>query len=56
MKEWPVYFSLGIINLTIRSKPSNLASILVALLPIPLKDHFKGHRKTTTMQEQQINN
>ena len=40
----------------IRSKPSNLASILVALLPIPLSNHIKGHGKTTTMKEQQIHN
>jgi len=42
--------------LTIRFKPSNLASILVALLPIPPKYHFKEHGKTTAMKEQQIHN
>jgi len=55
-KEWPVYLSLGNIDSTIRSKPLNLASILVALLPIPPKYHFKGHGKTTDVKEQQIHN
>ena len=55
-KEWPVYLSLGNIDLTIRSKPSNLASILVALLPVPRKYHFKGHGKTSDVKEQQIHN
>jgi hypothetical protein len=50
-KEWPVHFSLPNIDLTIRSKPSNLASILVALLPVAPKYHFKGHRKTTAIKE-----
>jgi hypothetical protein len=53
-KEWPENFSLGNIDSTIRSKPSNLASILVALLSVPPKYHFKGHGKTTAMKEQQI--
>jgi hypothetical protein len=44
-KEWPVNWSLGNIDSTIRSKPSNRARILVALLPIPPKCHFKGHAK-----------
>jgi len=56
MKEWPVYLSLGNIDSTISSKPSNLASILVALLPVPRKYHFKGHGKTTAVKEQQIDN
>jgi len=45
--ELPVYVSLGNIDSTIRSKPSNLASILVALLPVPPKYHFKGHVDAT---------
>jgi len=53
-KEWPVYLSLGNIDSTIRSKSSNLASILVALFPIPPKYHFKGHGKTTAVKEQPI--
>ena len=55
-KEWPVYLSLGNIDLTIRSNPSNLASILVTLLPVPPKYHFKGHGKTTAVKEQQVHN
>jgi len=55
-KEWPVYLSLGNIDSTIRSKPSNLGSILVALLPIPPKYHFEGRGKTTAVKEQQIHN
>jgi hypothetical protein len=55
-KKWPVYLSLGNIDSTIRSKPSNLASILAALLPIPPKYYFKGHGKTTALKEQQIHN
>jgi hypothetical protein len=48
--------SLGNIDSTIRSEPSNLPSILVALLPVPLKYHFKEHGKTTPVKEQQIHN
>jgi len=48
--------SLGSIDSTIRSKPSILASILVALLPVPPKYHFTGHGKTTAVKEQQIYN
>jgi len=32
--KWPAYMSLGNNNLTIRAKPPNLGSILVALLPV----------------------
>jgi hypothetical protein len=38
------------------STPPNLSSILVALLPIPPKCHFRGHGKTTAVKEQQIHN
>jgi hypothetical protein len=55
-KERPVYLSLGDIDLMIRSKPSNLASIRLALLPVPPKYHFKGHGNTTAVKEQQIHN
>jgi hypothetical protein len=44
------------IDSTIRSKPSNLASILVALLPVPPKYPIKGHGKTTAVKDQQIYN
>jgi len=54
--EWPVYWSLGNTDPTIGSKPSNLASILVALLPVSTKYHFKAQGKTTPMKEQQIQN
>jgi len=40
----------------IRSRPVNLANLLVALLYVPPKSHFKGHRKTTAVKEQQIHN
>jgi hypothetical protein len=53
-KEWPVYLSLGNINPIIRSMPPNLATILVAHLPVPPKYHFKGHGKTPAVKEQQI--
>jgi hypothetical protein len=55
-KEWPVYLSLRNIDSTIRSTHSNLARILVALLPVPPKYHFKGHGKTTPIKKQQIHN
>jgi len=55
-KEWSVYLSLRNIDLTFRSKPSNLASIRVALVPDPPKCHFKRHGKITATKEQQINN
>jgi len=48
--------SLGNIYSTIRSQTSNLASILVALLPVPPKYHFKGLGTTTGVKEQQIHN
>jgi hypothetical protein len=35
---------------------SNLACILVTLLPVPLKYHFTGHGKTTAMKQPPINN
>jgi len=54
--EWPVYFSVGNINSTIGSKPPNLANIVVALVPVPPKYHFKGHGKTTAVKDQQIHN
>jgi hypothetical protein len=55
-KKWPIYLNLENIDSTIRSKPSNLASILVALLSIPPKYHFEGHVQTTAVKEQQIHN
>jgi hypothetical protein len=36
--------------------PLSLASILVALLPVPPKYHFKVHGKTTPLKNQQIHN
>jgi len=53
---WPVYLSLGNIDWTIRSNPLNLASFLVALLPIAPKHHFKEHGKPTAVKEHQIHN
>jgi len=44
-KEWPLYWSLGNIDSTSRSKPSNPACIPVALLPVPLECHCKRHGK-----------
>jgi len=38
----------------IRSKPSDIASILVAPFPVPPEYHSKGHGKTTTVKDQQI--
>jgi len=38
--------------LTIRSKLLNLASIVVALLSVPPKYHFKEHGKTTPVKKQ----
>jgi len=43
--EWPVYLFLRNVDLMIRSNPSNLASILVALLPVTPKFNYKGHGK-----------
>lgn len=40
----------------ISSKPSNLQSILFALLPVPPKHHFKSHANTTAVNKQQIHN
>jgi len=38
----------------IRSKPSNLACIFVALHPVPLKYHFKGHWKKSGVKKHEI--
>jgi hypothetical protein len=48
--------NLGNIDSTIRSEPSNLACILVALLPVAPKYQFTVYGKTTAMKEQQIHN
>jgi hypothetical protein len=45
--------SLGIIDSTISSKPFNLASILLALLPIRPKYQFTRPGTTPAMKEQQ---
>jgi len=55
-KEWPVYFSLWHSDSMIRLKPSNLGSILVALVPIQPHYHFKGLGKTNAVKEQRIHN
>jgi len=52
--EWLVQLSLGNIDLMIRLKPSNLANISVAHLPVAPKYQFKEHGYATTMKEQQI--
>jgi hypothetical protein len=44
-KELPIYVSLRNIHLTIGSNSSNLVSILIALLPVPLKYHFNVMEK-----------
>jgi hypothetical protein len=38
----------------IRSQPSNLARILVALVSVPPKYHFNGPANTTAVKEPQI--
>jgi hypothetical protein len=48
--------SLRNIDLTFRSKPFNLATLLVALLPVSPKYQFKDHWKTMAVKEQQIHN
>jgi len=54
--ECPVYLSLRNIDSTIKMNPSNFASILVALLPVPPKCTHQGHLKTTAVEEQRIHN
>lgn len=56
MQKWPVYLSLGYIDLTIRSKPSAITSILVAFLSVPLKYDFQVYGKPTAMKKQQTYN
>jgi len=55
-KEWPVYFSVGHIDSTTRSTTLNLATILVAHLPVPPKYHFQGDGKITAMQRRKVHN
>jgi len=52
--QLPINLSFRNYDSTIRSKPSDLASILDALLPVPPKYHFKEHGNTTAMKQQQI--
>jgi len=54
--QWPVLVSLGNNDFMIRSKPPNLACILVAHLPVTVKSDFTGLGKTSTMKERQIQN
>jgi len=54
--EWPRYLSLRNIDSMFRSQPSNLWSMLIALLPVALKYHLKGHGKTTAVLAEQIQN
>jgi len=39
MKEWPVYMTIGNLSLKLRQMPSTHSVIMVALLPIPIKNH-----------------
>jgi hypothetical protein len=52
-KEWLIYLSVRNIKLTIRSKPSSLARVIVTLLPVPPKYHHRGHQQTAAIKEQQ---
>ena len=49
-KAWPVYLTLGNIVSTVRNKPSAMAMILVALLPVPPK--FSKQQKAAQMDTQ----
>jgi len=53
-KEWPAYMSVRNMDLSITSTLSNLARILVVLLPVPPKYRFNGHAETTAVKEKQI--
>ena len=55
-KEWQIYMNLGNIFPTIRTQSSNLAWIVVALVPVPQKYHFTGYSKLTAAMEQQFHN
>ena len=37
-KEWPVYMTIGNLSSTIRQTPSSHSVVMVALLPIPIKN------------------
>jgi len=37
-KEWPVYMTIGNLSLKIRQMPSMHTIVMVALLPIPIKN------------------
>lgn len=56
MNEWAVYLSLGQVDSKIRLNPTNVGSILVALLHVPRKYHLKGHQATTVVKQHQIHN
>src|SRR5205809_6356026 len=36
-KAWPLYLTIGNLPSTVRNKPSRLATVLLALLPVPPK-------------------
>jgi len=38
-KEWPVYMTIGNLSLKLRQMPSTHSNIMVALQPIPIKNH-----------------
>lgn len=52
-KAWPVYLTIGNIVSTVRNKPSAMAMILVALLPVPPK--LKGQKAAQVDAQRDVN-
>jgi hypothetical protein len=38
-KQWPIYMTIGNLSSKIRQMPSTYSVVMVALLPIPIKNH-----------------
>jgi hypothetical protein len=44
-KEWPVYMTIGNLSTKIRQMPPAHTFVMVALLPIPIKNHNIRHKR-----------
>jgi hypothetical protein len=50
-KEWPVYMTIGNLSSKIRQMPSKHSVIMVALLPIPIKNPNIPQKRLHTQQQ-----
>ena len=50
-KEWPVYMTIGNLALKIHQMPSRHSIVMVALLPIPIKNRNMPQKRLDTQQQ-----